>query len=390
MNTAINVKTKPKVPKEKQARKKENPSSGSGLSITVDLTATYKIVFRENGEGQALTFDPITRKTTKPKDEEYKKGRMIKKGLSRNGKRTIRIVSDCYELLITDEHFRNKHEPFDRFDMLCRFITLTFRVIIPDDPESKRLLDSFLKRLRRQWGFSGHYLWVAERQKRGAIHFHILTPERIVEPIPGERIKEYRLRANTWVNRAWNETVANWALKKKKISKEQHAQWLSEYSLSENYYRAKIKFQLGERTTEPRKPDKSEYLLLPNIIHVLNPGKYMAKYMSKEGQNIVGGMYDASTISRDFLKKNDRIEINCGSVYMGNRISRFIEKRAAQDGVKTYTYEVPFNEMRVVWCKDGYKLMQYYFEYIEIYGTPDNQIKDKIIKIEMPEPKMAS
>ena len=280
-----------------------------GLSIVSHLTATLTIKKRQNLEGQAFITEKFGRKTTKKSNPKGRaKGQIIQKNLTKRGRKTIRVVSDCYGMLIQDKRFRESRDIEGHYDgTSCRFITLTYRNLIPSDMEAKKNLDNFFKRLHRLFGRSIHYLWVAERQKRGAIHFHILTPENISKKLSnGQEMdnRQLRMLENQWVNRAWNETVKNWAVKTGKITKAEGEKWLNEYDLSEKYYQSRIKFQLGLRTSEPRRPSKSTYLLLPNLVHVFKAGNYMAKYMSKQHQNIVGGMYGASTKSRGFMSKS--------------------------------------------------------------------------------------
>ena len=53
------------------------------------------------------------------------------------------------------------------------FLTLTVPVHDQDDRFYTKQLSKFLENLRKRHGMI-HYLWRAERQKRGAIHFHII------------------------------------------------------------------------------------------------------------------------------------------------------------------------------------------------------------------------
>lgn len=68
----------------------------------------------------------------------------------------------------------------------CYFVTLTYREVGDWKPNHIR---DFLHRVR-MWlarrGYKLHYVWVAELQKRGAVHYHILVwlPPGIVMPKP--------------------------------------------------------------------------------------------------------------------------------------------------------------------------------------------------------------
>ncbi|MBT0550815.1 rolling circle replication-associated protein [Riemerella anatipestifer] len=55
----------------------------------------------------------------------------------------------------------------------CAFYTITFPFGIDDDIAYK-LLNTWLTRCRKECGLKS-YLWVAERQKNGTLHFHLIT-----------------------------------------------------------------------------------------------------------------------------------------------------------------------------------------------------------------------
>jgi len=128
----------------------------------------------------------------------------------------------------------------------CSFCTLTYRKAVPTHDKAKRHLDNFLKRLRRKYP-ELEYLWIAEIQQRGAIHFHILFNQRIHHSI---------------INKEWNEVIAN-SLKK-----------------------------------QGRRHEK----LYPNIQALSQPARYMAKYMSKESGQIGGNYYDMSKGIRQLIQ----------------------------------------------------------------------------------------
>jgi hypothetical protein len=128
----------------------------------------------------------------------------------------------------------------------CSFCTLTYRKVVPRHDQAKRHLDNFLKRLRRKYP-ELEYLWVAELQKRGAIHYHILFNCFIHHSI---------------INKEWNEVVANWT----------------------------------------KKQGKKHEKLYPNIQTPQSPARYMAKYLSKEGSRIGGNFYDMSKGIRSLIK----------------------------------------------------------------------------------------
>mgnify|MGYP007095147028 CR=1 FL=1 len=167
-------------------------------------------------------------------------GQRTQKGLSRRGRRSIRIAAQYYHQLVMANKTTKAY---------ASFITLTYGKEWPNDMTAKKDLDNFLKRLRRKLGRNFHYVWVAERQKRGVIHFHILTTEYVPK---------------AWLNQHWNETV--------------NGRWTR------------------EGNTE------AVQKLMPNVKGVYHVGGYMAKYISKEGENIVGNGYFVSSMTSKALK----------------------------------------------------------------------------------------
>lgn len=77
--------------------------------------------------------------------------------------------------------FRRRKQTIRRYinsnvkDILkCSFLTLTYAQNMQDQSQGYIDLKNFLKRLRYHYPDFNKYLWCVERQKRGAIHFHIV------------------------------------------------------------------------------------------------------------------------------------------------------------------------------------------------------------------------
>jgi len=93
--------------------------------------------------------------------------------------RSLPISFRVYELCPRSRaKIRDKITAFFRASGGARtFVTLTFVAAITDD-DAIGLLNSFLTQIRKQ--FAGlQYLWVAERQENGNIHFHMLVNRRL-------------------------------------------------------------------------------------------------------------------------------------------------------------------------------------------------------------------
>lgn len=72
----------------------------------------------------------------------------------------------------------------DKARTFLAFYSISFPAGWSDD-DGITCLNQWLTRLRKEYGLT-HYLWVAERQKNGTIHFHLLTTERMTVKKSGE------------------------------------------------------------------------------------------------------------------------------------------------------------------------------------------------------------
>ncbi len=218
-------------------------SDSVGLSYSYQSHRTYITISTNKFTGECKV-QPKTLATTPKKligsvNAEWKEGKQFREGLTYKGKAKIQKAVRILELIHTVESDLKAY---------CTLGTLTYGKDYPTDHESKKHLDMFLKRCRRKFP-EFKYVWVIEKQKRGAPHFHILTPYYI----PKE-----------WINKAWNEIVNTWQLS--------------------NSHKLQT--------------------VLPNVIKVDNAGAYMSKYLSKEGHKIGGNGYGIDTKTRALMKDN--------------------------------------------------------------------------------------
>lgn len=232
----ISKKVKPEV----TVLEKEHVQSGNvGLSYSPYLTVFNSQLFdveqKEYKWGEKVTRLTLSSNnkgniTSKPPKNS---GERVISKLTAKGKTRIRRAARLFQYLA--EHKKG-------YKGYASMVTLTFGKWYPDDKQGKKILDTFFKRMRRQVNQKDfYYVWVAERQKRGAIHFHILTPHYI----PKE-----------WLNKAWNDVV-------------------------------------NKHLDKQAMPEHKQKLY-PNVIKVYNAGAYMVKYCQKEGENIKGNGYNMS------------------------------------------------------------------------------------------------
>lgn len=219
-------------------------------------------------------------------DRYKREGKLFIDGLTSQARHKIQKASRILESV-------HKHEP--KLKSYCSLITLTYGKDYPTDHESKKHLDTFLKRLRRLHP-NCKYLWVAEKQKRGAIHYHVLTPY---------------FTHKDFVNSAWNEIVNNW-------------------QSSNNL------------------PNQS---VLPNVIKVMSAGSYLAKYLQKEGQNIGGNGYGIDRKTRGLMKDESVYMVTHELDYeQVNEITAELIEDLTKGEAKTYVWQSKQSGYTGAWC----------------------------------------
>jgi len=173
-------------------------------------------------------------------DTPKRTGLLFQNGMTTKAKAKIKFASRIFQFQVLNGQTKKAY---------ASFITLTYGLHYPEDHLSKKHLEAFIKRIKRKEpGFQ--FIWVAEKQKRGAIHYHILTPQYIDKNI---------------INKAWNGIVQKWQ-------------------------RSQIENGCKQQT------------VYPNVGAVNDAGKYMTKYMQKEGENIGGNMYGIDMHTRSLME----------------------------------------------------------------------------------------
>ena len=214
-------------------------------------------VFNNNEARITLKDSAELKSKSKVNPPPIRSGELVQDGLTGRARKKLLFASRIlHNYIMSDKNQKG----------YCSFITLTYGKDFPDDRTSKRHLDNFFKKFRRKHPDS-LYLWVAERQTRGAIHYHILTPH----------YTDYK-----WINKAWNGIANKW-------------------QISAGHKKQK----LG-----------------PNVKGVLNAGAYLVKYLSKEGEKIEGNMYNMSQSLHNLMKP--KAETTIKLKYDGNMIAEYL------------------------------------------------------------------
>lgn len=208
-----------------------------GLSKEPNLTANIK--YKEFINGEAIVTFPTPNYEGKPKQTPPKRNEKLKSmALTKEAKSKIKRVCRIFDFYVKNHRIKSKK---------CSMITLSYPKNYPDDRTAKKHLDNFIKRINR-FSFDFMYLWVAEKQKRGAIHFHIITPNYIPMDI---------------INSGWTEIVRKWYQK-------------NGYTFSH---------------------------VLPNVKAVDNVSRYVTKYITKDENNTIeGNRYNISKVAHKLAK----------------------------------------------------------------------------------------
>jgi hypothetical protein len=155
-----------------------------------------------------------------------------------------------------------------KFKFKVSFVTLTLasKQVHSDNVIKSELLNQFFIEARKKWGVD-KYVWRAEKQLNGNIHFHIIIDKFI---------PHYRLRAN-W-NRIQNKLgyVDRYSIKQKENHKAGF-KFKKQFAKNWSYANQKKAFHEGTANgwTNPNSTDVHSVTKVKNISHYL--GKYCSK-----------------------------------------------------------------------------------------------------------------
>lgn len=154
----------------------------------------------------------------------------------------------------------------------CKFrltfvtLTLSSAQIHPDNVIKALFLNQFFTEAKKRWGIT-QYVWRAEKQLNGNIHFHILTNRFI----PWSELRDVWNRIQNklgYVNR-YRENLRNYHKAGFTVRKDLLKHWSAEQQ-----YKA---WKFGQKT-DWNNPNSTD---IHSLRHVSNVKRYCAKYMSK-------------------------------------------------------------------------------------------------------------
>ncbi len=186
--------------------------------------------------------------------------------ISDKAKRRISHGIDWLLYLANEKEFRHyKYQKNYRFRVNFVTLTLSSPQVHSDQEIKSKLLNQFLIECRSTWGIE-NYLWRAEPQKNGNIHFHLLTDKFI----------------------PWSELRNRWNRIQDKLG----------------YVQRSKHFKKG---WTPNSTD------VHSVRKVRKLGAYLAKYCTKESdvRKIEGGQWG---LSQSLSKMRSAVELRCSEV----------------------------------------------------------------------------
>jgi len=359
--------------KSRQVKPTSEQKKDIGSSNCFNLHTAFTNKLYKNGE--AITFASEFGYKISGKNEDgsnnqgRKSGTILEQGnISSHGKRCLRIVSSEYNRMIHDKEL-SKRKGYRAY---CSFQSLTFRRIGPrDHVQAKDIFRNYMQRWYQVKGEEFHNAWVAENQQGKVlsnakksyrlirrlpmIHFHVLSPEFI---------------DMNWQTKNWNECVAYSFLKQGQIDRLEYQQWMNEvdtwlaWRVRIANYAEQVKAGTRKRG-RPKSPGIGEFMLTPNVRAVWNAGRYMSKYLSKQGSDLKGHLWNISRKSRELTvpvitKKKFRY------IYPAGELVKVVQKAVRYSGGFSFGW-TDYNSNPGFWTPNGEKALSAYFEIMEQY-----------------------
>ena len=167
----------------------------------------------------------------------------------------------------------NRHPYYDRANVFClNFITLTLSSsqIHSDNEIKSLLLEPFLNTCRKKWKVN-YYIWRAEKQENGSLHFHICTNRFI----PWNELRNIwnAYQQNLGYVTRYRENQVAWHRQGFRYRPELSKQWNR---------KAQVKAYKDGLLHDWSNPNSTD---VHSLHHVSNVKAYFVKYLTKQEQN---------------------------------------------------------------------------------------------------------
>ena len=253
------------------------------------LTPTYSVLYKQRRPSYtnklpSVSNEEATKSTAQIENEKNLQENEHKGFLSAKATKQLKL-SVNWLLSSSDWQTINVGKDSRRFSFKVNFITLTLpskQNEIPDQLVKKELLNPFLMILKNRYDFH-NYVWKAEAQENGNIHFHIVSNCYI--PHDELRFLWNRLLLKKNYMTSYTEKFKQMSLRDYHEFNNKH------YSTSFDI--SKRRFLYG-KSTSWKNPNSTD---IHSVKHVKDIGAYIATYMSKkdtERRGIDGRIWSCS------------------------------------------------------------------------------------------------
>lgn len=263
-----------------------------------------------------------------------------------------------YMLLVTNHKKMSNHYSGKTYQFKVAFVTLTLpsRQIHSDNQIKSELLNQFLIEIRKRYRVK-NYIWRAEKQKNGSLHFHILVDKFIP-------YQELRDRWNRITNKLgyvdrYREEQQKWHEKGFRVREELLKTWSKE-----KQYQAWLRGS-QQHWNSPNSTD------IHSIRKVYNLKLYVMKYMMK-----------ASTATRESTESEKGDDVQQGRIWGCNQelsnlkgaqlivdreLQDEIERVAAEKGTKIFKdtyYSCLYFDIEVLEKVNAQRLLRSFAQYL--------------------------
>lgn len=230
--------------------------------------------------------------------------------ISKKASRKIRNSIDWLLYLAADKKaYSKKAGKYYNFKIMFVTLTLSSTQMHSDFEIKEKLLNQFLIEIRKKWNCH-KYLWRAESQKNGNIHFHIIFDKFV----PWQ-----------WIKHIWNR-IQNKLGYVDKFAKNQHEKFRAGFFYDKhNRYKRTYKQQLKSYkegiSGNWYKPNSTD---VHSIKKIKNISSYLAKYCTKNDENLQKP--EISNTENQYYKKTERFstrQIEGNLWYLSTSLSRY-------------------------------------------------------------------
>lgn len=159
--------------------------------LTQKFTPKYSVTYYAKSETSDKEKERLIERAREYNEKSYR-NENISQATSRRLKKIAMTWLQCIEL------YNLPRRSFEQLRMT--FITLTYPINMQDDKTGRKQLNNFIFSLQKK-GFMKRYLWKAEAQQSGSLHYHLISDQFIKkDTIRTEWNKVIKSQIQQWDN----------------------------------------------------------------------------------------------------------------------------------------------------------------------------------------------